>query len=244
MTEARFPYGARHHVDNVPDTPALIADSVSVSYPGDANPAISRISLSVPTGTRLALVGPNGSGKSTFLKACAGLLPLREGTIRVYGNRVGLCHHRVAYVDQRNEIEWRFPIRVRELVMGGRYVHLGWFGRPGQNDQTIVDKALEILEIRNLENRQIGELSGGQRQKTLLARAFVQEADLLLLDEPLNALDKESRDVFSKFMAQLKPLGKTAIVATHYYEEGTDEFDDVFYLNADACSTHHHKHKS
>ncbi|MEK7285793.1 MAG: ABC transporter ATP-binding protein [Nitrospirota bacterium] len=230
MTDAHFPYGRRHHVDNVPEAKALVADAICIFYPGEADPVISNLSVSVPTGTRLALVGPNGSGKSTFLKACAGLLPIHSGTIRVYGNRVGLCHHRVAYVDQRNEIEWRFPIRVRELVMGGRYVHLGWFRSPGEKDQERVDQALEMLEIRNLEKRQIGDLSGGQRQKVLLARAFVQEADLLLLDEPMNALDKESRSVFSNFLAQLKPMGKTAIVATHHYEEGTDEFDDVFYL--------------
>ena len=147
MRDPLLPYGHRRHVRAVPGAPALAARSVSVGYASTAGLALREVSLRVPAGARVALVGPNGSGKSTLLKAVAGLLPVSAGEIAVYGNPVGACHHRVAYLPQRGEIDWRFPISVRRLVMTGRYVHLGWLRRPGRKDRKVVSEVIEDLGL-------------------------------------------------------------------------------------------------
>lgn len=224
-------YGGRRHATPVNGAPALAARSVSARYPGCSLPALSEVSLRVPAGTSVALVGPNGSGKSTLLKVVAGLLPAGSGTVGIYGNPVGACHHRVAYLPQRGELDWRFPINVGRLVMGGRHVHLGWLKRPGRKDQAVVEEMLGRLGIRELADRQIGRLSGGQQQRALLARALVQEGDLLLLDEPLNAVDAETRDVISEVLAGLGDLGKTLVIATHHLQTLAQEFDGALYLH-------------
>jgi manganese/zinc/iron transport system ATP- binding protein len=225
-----LPYGHRRHADPVPGEPALVARSVSAGYPGAAELALRGVSLRVPAGSRVALVGPNGSGKSTLLKAVAGLLPAQQGEISVYGNAVAACHHRVAYLPQRGDVDWRFPIKVRKLVTTGRYVHLGWLKRPGRADREVVRSVMERLGIEHLAERQVGQLSGGQQQRALLARTLVQEADLLLLDEPLNAVDAGTRGEISAVLAELKGAGKTLVVATHDLESLADEYDGVLYL--------------
>ena len=128
------------------------------------------------------------------MKAMAGLLKPKAGTIRLFGNPVGACHHRTAYLSQRSDLDWQFPVSVRELVLTGRYVHLGWFHRPGKKDEEIVGRAMRRLGIEQLAEKPTGDLSGGQQQRALLARALVQESSLFLLDEPLNALDEATRD--------------------------------------------------
>jgi ABC-type Mn2+/Zn2+ transport system ATPase subunit len=225
-----LPYGHRRHVGAVPGAPALAARSVSVGYAGTAGLALRGVSLRVPAGARVALVGPNGSGKSTLLKAVAGLLPVSAGEIAVYGNPVGACHHRVAYLPQRGEIDWRFPVNVRRLVMTGRYVHLGWLRRPGRKDRKVVSEVIEDLGLTSLAERQIGQLSGGQQQRALLARALVQDGDLLLLDEPLNAVDAGTRGTISEVLSELQRRGKTMVVATHDLASLASEFDGALYL--------------
>ena len=230
MRDPLLPYGHRRHVGAVPGAPALAARSVSVGYAGTAGLALRGVSLRVPAGARVALVGPNGSGKSTLLKAVAGLLPVSAGEIAVYGNPVGACHHRVAYLPQRGEIDWRFPINVRRLVMTGRYVHLGWLRRPGRKDRKVVSEVIEDLGLTPLAERQIGQLSGGQQQRALLARALVQDGDLLLLDEPLNAVDAGTRGTISEVLSELQRRGKTMVVATHDLASLASEFDGALYL--------------
>ena len=230
MADPALPYGRRRHADPVPDAPALLARSVSAGYPGTAGLALRQVDLTVPAGMRAALVGPNGSGKSTLLKAVAGLLHVRSGDIRVYGNAVGACHHRVAYLPQRGEVDWRFPISVRRLVMTGRYVHLGWLKRPSRKDREIVADVLERLGLEDLAERQVGQLSGGQQQRTLLARALVQEGDLLLLDEPLSAVDAATRATISEVISDLRGRGKTMVIATHDLASLASEFDGALYL--------------
>ena len=230
MRDPLLPYGHRRHVGAVPGAPALAARSVSAGYAGAAGLALREVSLRVPAGARVALVGPNGSGKSTLLKAVAGLLPVASGEIAVYGNPVGACHHRVAYLPQRGEIDWRFPISVQRLVMTGRYVHLGWLKRPGRRDREVVSGVMEDLGLSPLAGRQIGELSGGQQQRALLARALVQDGDLLLLDEPLNAVDAGTRETISNVLSRLQHRGKTMLVATHDLASLASEFDGALYL--------------
>ena len=230
MRDPLLPYGHRRHVEAVPGAPALAARSVSVGYAGTADLALREVSLRVPAGSRVALVGPNGSGKSTLLKAVAGLLPVSAGEIAVYGNPVGACHHRLAYLPQRGEIDWRFPIGVRRFVMTGRYVHLGWLRRPDRKDREVVYEVMEDLGLAPLAERQIGQLSGGQQQRALLARALVQDGDLLLLDEPLNAVDAGTRRTISEVLSGLQRRGKTMVVATHDLASLASEFDGALYL--------------
>ena len=225
-----FPYGRRVHQDAVPSAPALEVRDLTVAYPGTRWLALKGVSLCVPVGAQIALVGHNGAGKSTLLKAVAGLLPVHSGSIAIYGNPPGACHHRVAYLPQRGEIDWRFPITLRKLVLTGRYVHLGWFKRPSRQDWRIVDEVLERLGLSALRERQISQLSGGQQQRALLARALAQEADLLLLDEPLNAVDAETRAVIAVVLKSLRAQRRTVITATHDLGRLETDFDGAFYL--------------
>ncbi|MFV9504371.1 MAG: GNAT family N-acetyltransferase [Oscillochloridaceae bacterium umkhey_bin13] len=225
-----LPYASRRHVEAICGAPALVIDQLGVSYPGAQDAAVRRVSLTIPVGVRAALLGANGSGKSTLLKAVAGLLRPQAGTIRIYGQPVGACHHRVAYLPQRGEVDWRFPITVARLVLAGRYVHMGWLRRPGPDDYERVTEVLAQLGLADLADRQISQLSGGQQQRALLARALVQEADLLLLDEPLSAVDAASREIIARVLDQLSRRGKTALVATHHLDRLTEEYDLFFTL--------------
>ncbi|GAB4245962.1 MAG: metal ABC transporter ATP-binding protein [Candidatus Methylacidiphilales bacterium] len=221
-------YAGRHHAPPVPGAPALVVENLSIRYAGAEEDALRDVSLSVPAGSRVALVGPNGAGKSTLLKAAAGLLPTTATQVRIYGNRVGACHHRVTYLEQRSEVDWNFPVTVERLVMTGRYVHLGWFRRPGPRDRQIVEAALTRMGLDHLAKRQIRNLSGGQQQRALLARALAQEADLLLFDEPLNALDSETQGAVLSVLRELHREGKTLVMATHELDRLEAEFDAAY----------------
>jgi len=237
MKMPRFPYSRHRHGPPAADTPALQCDGVCVRYPGADRAAVHDITLAVPQGSRVALVGANGAGKSTLLKAAAGLLPLERGSLRVHGSKPGGCCHRVAYLAQRGDLDWRFPITVRRLVLTGRYVHLGWFRRPSRDDDAIVDRVIDLMQIRDLADRRISELSGGQQQRTLLARAMAQEADLLLLDEPMNAVDAKTRQVVADVLRTLSRAGKTIVAATHDTHELRVDFDEVIHLSC-GCTDH------
>lgn len=214
MNAPLFPYGQRRTVTPKPSD-ALTADNLAICYACCPCPALRDLNLRVPAGSHVALVGANGAGKSTLLKAAAGLLPVAGGALRIFGDKVGACPCRVAYLPQRGDIDWRFPISVERLVLTGRYVHLGWFRRPGARDREIARETIARLGLSHLAQRQIGQLSGGQQQRALVARALTQAADLLLLDEPLNAVDAETRDIIDGVLIDLKRQGATVIVATH-----------------------------
>ncbi len=225
-----FSYSGRKHCEVTPGAAALEIDKLTVRYSGTNEYSLKQVSLRVPVSARVALVGANGAGKSTLLKAVAGLLPVHGGEVRVYGNAVGACHHRVAYLPQRGEIDWRFPISLKRLVMTGRYVHLGWLKRPTRGDWKIVDEMIARLGLSTLAERQIGQLSGGQQQRAMLARALAQEADLILLDEPLNAIDADTRRVITTVLAELSAEGKTVVSATHDLGRLEVDFDTAVYL--------------
>jgi ABC-type Mn2+/Zn2+ transport system ATPase subunit len=231
MSKPLFPYGRRCHVDPVPAADAVVADDLTVGYPGSPRPAVKQVCLRIPIGTRVALVGPNGAGKSSLLKAIAGLLPASGGTLRVFGQAVGACRCCVAYLPQREEIDWRFPISVERLVLTGRYVHLGWLRRPKPRDYEIARAVMEHLGLTDLADRQIGRLSGGQQQRVLVARSLAQGADMLLLDEPLNAVDANTRAVLHNVFQDLHRRGKTVVVATHDLGRLASEFDAAVYLS-------------
>ena len=226
----KFPYCQHHHSTPDPKSPALEIQGLGVSYSSEDKFALKDFNINVPAGSSLALVGPNGAGKSTLFKAICGLLPVRYGSIRVFGHPLGACHHRVVYLPQRSEIDWQFPVSVLDLVKMGRYVYLGWFNRPDKRDVEIARSALKEMNVLDLADRQISKLSGGQQQRVLIARALAQNADLLLLDEPLNAVDVATRQTVGEVLQKIKAQGKTVIVATHYYDQEEGRYDNAIFL--------------
>ncbi|MBM2810287.1 MAG: putative transporter ATP-binding protein [Chloroflexi bacterium] len=200
------------------DISAIHLRGVTAQYPASSAPALSDANLTVPVGSLVALVGANGAGKSTLLKAIVGLVPLQAGEILVHGQPFSSQRRRVAYLPQIGELDWHFPVSLHRLVVTGRYVHLGWLRRPGRRDAEMASAALARLGLDDLMGRQIGQLSGGQRQRALLARAMVQQADVLLLDEPFTAVDAESRSVLIEVLRELRRQEVTVLVATHDLE--------------------------
>ena len=195
---------------------SLTVRNLSHKYPGIEKNALTDITLSITPGERVALMGPNGAGKSTLIKLISGLLALQSGELLVHGNGAGRCRHRVSLVPQRSEVDWGFPVTVGQVVMMGRYVHLGWLRRPKSLDREAVEHAMETMKIEDLEHRRVEQLSGGQQQRVMLARTLAQEADVLLLDEPLNHVDVATQELMFHVLEDLcVNHGKTAIVSTH-----------------------------
>lgn len=193
--------------------------------------ALTDITLATSCGNTVALIGPNGAGKSTLLKAIAGLVPRTAGSIRWRGAKVSQWHREFAYLPQREDVDWSFPITVRGLVEMGRYSQLGWWRRWRGVDESKVSEALESMHLGGLENRQIGELSGGQQQRAFIARALAQEAHVLMLDEPFNGLDRPARESLSVLLRQQAAAGRLVIASHHDLNTVGDLFDEVLILN-------------
>ncbi len=207
----------------------LEIENITVAYNGA--PALRQVSFDVPHGTRVAVVGPNGAGKSTLFKALVGLLPLRAGGVMIHGLPLG--HHLdcVAYVPQREEVDWRFPVTVTDVVMMGRYGRLGWLKLPGKADRAAVARALEQMNVANLARQPIGDLSGGQQQRVFLARALAQEPHILLMDEPFTGVDAGTQEATLGLLDELRAQGVTVMVSTHDLNLAASRFDRVLLLN-------------
>ncbi len=208
--------------------PILTVEHASVAY-GDI-PALDDVSFQVAPGDRIAVVGPNGAGKSTLFKAITGILPLQAGTIQVHGHRAGVDHC-VAYVPQRGDVDWSFPLSVADAVMHGRVGRIGWLRRPSAADRASVRACLAAVRLDDLAGRQIGALSGGQQQRMFIARALAQEAELVLMDEPLTGLDARSRQDVLDVLDMLDAQGIAVMVATHDLALAADLFERVLLLN-------------
>lgn len=192
--------------------------------------ALENISLATSCGNRVALIGPNGAGKSTLLKAIAGLVRRDAGTILWRGTAVKRWSREFAYLPQREEVDWSFPITVRGLVEMGRYPQTGWWRKFSAADNEAVDRALDSLALSDLQNRQIRELSGGQQQRTFLARALAQEAHVLLLDEPFTGLDRNAAQLLGDLLAKLSREGRLVIASHHDLNTATRLFDQALVL--------------
>ncbi|HEY5596577.1 MAG TPA: metal ABC transporter ATP-binding protein [Candidatus Bipolaricaulota bacterium] len=219
------------HPKNVPhdvNAPILKLAEVCLNY--DANAALEGLSFQLKTGERVAVVGPNGAGKSTLFQVIAGILAPSRGDIHIYGHRPGrhLC---IAYVPQRTQVDWTFPVNVTDVVMMGRVGKLGLLRYPGRVDWDFVRSCLEALSIADLAKRQIAQLSGGQQQRMMIARALAQEAELMLMDEPLTGLDVRSQGDILDVMDVLRGRGVTVMVATHDLDLAARRFDRVMLLN-------------
>lgn len=207
----------------------LDLDGVSVAYNGA--PVLRDVTLQVPHGAQVAVVGPNGAGKSTLFKALVGLLPIQRGRVLIHGRPLRSHQDCVAYVPQREEVDWHFPVSVADVVMMGRYGRLGWVRRPGAADRAVVARCLEQLGIADLAGRPIGELSGGQQQRVFLARALAQEPHILLMDEPFTGVDAATQGAVLQLLEQLEPMGVTVLVSTHDLNLAAARFKQVLLLN-------------
>lgn len=195
---------------------ALIINDITVTY-RNGHTALRDASLTAPRGSITALLGINGAGKSTLFKAIMGLVPLSKGTVSVLGQSVAtaLRQGQIAYVPQSEDVDWTFPILVRDVVMMGRYGHMGFLRRPRPADRVAVADALSRVGMADFALRQIGELSGGQKKRVFLARALAQGGQLILLDEPFTGVDVDTENQIIGLLKELRDDGRTLVVSTH-----------------------------
>jgi len=192
--------------------------------------ALEDINFSTECGRSIALIGPNGAGKSTLLKALAHLITPDRGQVLWKGLRMEKSSHEIAYLPQRGDVDWNFPITVRGLVEMGRYPNLGLWKPYSRHDAEIVERALAAMELLDLQKRQISALSGGQQQRTFIARALAQEAHVLLLDEPFTGLDKPSQQSLHRLFRELTKEGRLLIASHHDLQSVPEIFDDILLL--------------
>jgi manganese/iron transport system ATP-binding protein len=221
MAYARIP-------EHVASAAPVQLEAVSVAYNGKL--ALKEISFSLAVGDSVAVVGPNGAGKTTLFRTIAGAMQPSMGAVRIYGHEPG-GHICIAYVPQRSEVDWEFPVTVQDVVMMGRIRKIGLFRWPRRRDWQFIRQAMRSVGVDQLADRQIAELSGGQQQKVFLAQAIAQEAELVLLDEPLGGLDLPSQEAIFEILEQLKGQGVSVLVATHDLNLAAERFDRVMLLN-------------
>jgi manganese/zinc/iron transport system ATP- binding protein len=210
------------------DLAVEVAD-LTVAY--QDKPVLWDIDLTVPEGILLAIVGPNGAGKTTLIKSILGLIEPAAGQVLVYGEPYAVQRQRVGYVPQRGSVDWDFPTSVLDVVMMGRYGHLGWVRRPGPEEERLAREALEKVGMAPFAERQISQLSGGQQQRVFLARALVQDADIYFMDEPFQGVDATTERAIVNLLKALSAADKTVVTVHHDLQTVPEYFDWVMLLN-------------
>ena len=212
--------------------PSLLVEGLSVIY-SNGHKALDNASFSIPRHSITALVGINGSGKSTLFKAIMGFVKSSGGRIELFGGSVkdALKANLVAYVPQNEEIDWDFPVLVKDVVMMGRYGHMGFLKIPKDNDYEIVKDSLKKVGMLELENRQISELSGGQRKRVFLARALAQQSEIILMDEPFTGIDVNTEEEIMELLREMKAEGKVMLISTHNLGSVPEFCDRTILLN-------------
>lgn len=210
----------------------LHVDGITVTY-RNGQTALVNASFDIPKGSITALVGVNGSGKSTLFKSLMGFVPTSQGHVEILGMPApeALKKNLVAYVPQAEEVDWDFPVLVEDVVMMGRYGHMSWLRRPKQIDQDKVTDALKRVGMEEYRERQIGELSGGQKKRVFLARALAQEGQVILLDEPFTGVDVTTEEQIIKLMQELRDEGRVMLVSTHNLGSVPDFCDRAVLIN-------------
>ena len=213
-----------------PENPVpLEIHDLTVAY--HKRPVLWGVDVEVPAGQLVGVIGPNGAGKSTLIKAAMGLLPVSSGWVKVFGRPVKDNLRRVGYVPQRETVDWDFPVSVMDVVLMGRYGHLGLFKRPRKEDREVARKCLEKVKMLPYADRQISNLSGGQQQRVFLARALAQESDLYFMDEPFAGVDAATEAAIVTILQELKDQGKTLLVVHHDLPTAKTYFDSLLLLN-------------
>lgn len=208
---------------------AIKIKDLTVSY--DLKPVLWDIDLNINKGSLMAIVGPNGAGKSTLIKAILKIVKPVTGDVLFFDKPYKEIRKEISYVPQRESVDWNFPTTVFDVVLMGRFGHIGWFKRPSKKDKTKVLEALEKVGMESYRKRHIKELSGGQQQRVFLARSLVQEAEVYLMDEPFQGVDIKTEKAIIKILKELKKEGKTVVVVHHDLETVKNYFDDVTLIN-------------
>lgn len=208
----------------------LIVNQLSMRY--HYNPVLTDVSFQIPEGKTIAVVGPNGAGKSTLLKGIMGLEPTMSGEVQFFGQPLDQKRLAVAYVPQREESDWDFPINVMDVVLMGRHGQLKFWQRPSAQDVLIAEQALEQVSMLDFKDRQINQLSGGQQQRVFLARALAQKASLYLMDEPFAGVDVTTEKAIIELFRTLKSENKTIVCVHHDLNTVGEYFDWVILVNA------------
>ena len=215
---------------------AVVVEDLTVAY--GAKPVLWDVDLNIPEGQLMAVVGPNGAGKTTLIKAILGLIPTvsgmvrflpggdlrREGGKRPRSNRIG-------YVPQSGSVDWDFPATALDVVLMGRYGHLGWIRRPRRADVEIAKETLDKVGMADYADRQISQLSGGQQQRVFLARALAQQAEMYFMDEPFKGVDARTERAIVTLLKELKAQNKTVVVVHHDLQTVAEYFDWVTLIN-------------
>ena len=218
-----------------PETCPILVEDLTVAYAEE--PVLWDVDLAVPEGVLMAIVGPNGAGKSTLIKTILGLVEPAAGRVLIYGKPYREQRRLVAYVPQRGSVDWDFPTNVLDVVMMGRYGHLGWIRRPGRRDRELAMDALRKVGMEAFAGRQISQVSGGQQQRVFLARALVQDARIYLMDEPFQGVDATTEKAIVNVLRELRAAGRTVVVVHHDLETVREYFDWALLLNVRAIAS-------
>lgn len=208
---------------------AFEVHDLTVAY--DKKPVLWNVDFALPEGKIAAVIGPNGAGKSTLLKAAFGIVEPLSGWVKFFDDSYVHQRGRIAYVPQKESVDWDFPATVFDVALMGRYGRLGWIKRPTENDKEIVEESLKKVGMLEFKDRHISDLSGGQKQRVFLARALAQEADIYFLDEPFAGVDIATEKAIIELLKQLGKEGKTILVVHHDIQTVKEYFDWVIMLN-------------
>ncbi|GAA0348179.1 metal ABC transporter ATP-binding protein [Bacillus carboniphilus] len=214
--------------------PAVKVNNLCISYHGKI--AVKDIKLTIDQGKMVGIIGPNGAGKSTLLKAMLNIIPADCGEIEFFGKSLKDHRKSIAYVPQRSNIDWDFPISVFDTVLLGTYPNLGVFKKPKKKEKEWALECLQRVGLEEYRDRQIGELSGGQQQRVFLARALAQKSEFLFLDEPFVGVDVVSEKLIISILKELKESGKTILVVHHDLSKVNEYFEQLILLNKELIS--------
>ncbi|MCY8234401.1 metal ABC transporter ATP-binding protein [Priestia endophytica] len=204
-------------------------DNLTVAY--HKKPVLQNVSFSIPEGKLIGIIGPNGAGKSTLIKAILGLIPKASGHVSIYDKPYEKQRSLVGYVPQRGSVDWDFPTNALDIVLMGRYRHIGWLKYPSKKDKQFAMECLDKVGMSAFAGRQISQLSGGQQQRVFLARALAQDAKVYFMDEPFVGVDAATEKAIITLLDELKKQGKTVLVVHHDLQTVQEYFDWVFLLN-------------